>query len=311
MMTPAQALAGGGSTTLTLTWYDQSGTPTDVGPVTIGVVDGNGDTVVASGTATVNNGGGTYTYTLADQSNPDHLTVTWTDSDTGDTRVHRLEVVGAWLFTEAQARQFRAKADAAAKDKPLASETEYPDSVIAEERARILGDLERWTGRGWVPRYCRLELAGTGDYDLPLVYGLARTADGYILDRPGRLWDIGQILSVTVGGSSVAIGNVKVDGSALVRTDAAWTKATRSDPLNVVVEYVYGPPYAVDGVDRIALSLLVDRLVPSPFPDRTLSATTEFGTVRYVQPGGPQNNVSRLPEVNEWVRAHDVKVDVG
>lgn len=303
-----QLLAGAGPYSLTKTWY-VDGTATDVGDVTIGVVDGNGDTVVASGTATTNNADGTYTYSLADQPNPDQLKVTWTRTDTGADLSDDIELLGAWLFTEAQARAFNAKADATSALVPLASSTEYPDDTIADERARIQHDLERWTGRSYVPRYARVELSGSGTRSLSLSGGRTVTSDGYVLDRPGRRMDIGPLLSVTIGGTSVAVSNFVVDqaGEQLLRTDGSFTHATTTNPYNVVVEYVYGLPSLSDGVDRIALKLLVDRLVPSAFPDRLLSADTDLGTTRFVQPGGPMGNVSGIPEVNAWVKSHQFK----
>jgi len=299
-----QVVANAGSVTLTLTWY-QSGTPTDVNDVTIGIVDGNGTVVVAAETETTDNDDGTYTYVLADQATPKILVATWTDTSTGDTRVERLEVVGNLLFTENQARTFAAKADATPALKPLASSTEYPDAVIADERARLTDDFENWTGRSWIPRYSRVVLKGTNSYSLWLGEGECKTSDGYALHRPGRLLDIAEILSVTVGGVTVSASNVEVDGDTLVRTDGHWSSPTVGDPFNVVVEYVYGLPYLADGVDRMALKLLLDRLVPSAFPERALSAETDFGNTRFVQPGGPMNNRTRIPEVNEWLVAHD------
>ena len=116
----SQLLAGAGPYSLIKTW-DVDGTATDVGDVTVGVVDGNGDTIVAVLTATTNNADGTYTYSLADQANPDQLTITWTRTNTGADLIDRLELVGNWLFTESQARAFQAKADATSALIPLAS----------------------------------------------------------------------------------------------------------------------------------------------------------------------------------------------
>lgn len=302
----SQLLAGAGPYSLTKTWY-VDGTATDVGDVTVGITDGNGDSVVASGTATTNNADGTYTYSLADQANPDQLTVTWTRSDTGADLVDRVELVGNWLFTEAQARAFNAKADATSALKPLNSAAEYPDDVIADERERVAQDLENWTHRGWVPRYARVEFSGHGGYELDLAEGQCRTSDGYPLHRPGRLNDVSQILSVTADDTSITTTNFVVRDRKLRRTDNTFPLATIDDPFNIVVEYVYGLPYIVDGVDRIAMKLLIDRLVPSAFPDRALSVDTDYGTTRFVQPGGPMKNVSRVPEVNDWVARHDYR----
>jgi len=306
-----QLLAGSGANTLNKSWYDEGGTAADVGDVTIGIIDGNGDTIIAAGTATINAGSGVYTYSLADQPNPDQLTVTWTDVDTTDTRIERREVVGNWLFTENQARTFHAKADATSALIPLASATEYTDAMIADERLRIQNDLEQWTGRSWVPRYCRLETSGNGSRTLPLS-GFARTSDGYMLNREGRTNDVAQLLTLTVGGTAKTVGDYVLDPVAgnLVSTVGSFSTATASDPYNVVVEYVYGLSHLADGVDRIALKLLVDRLVPSAFPDRALSVDTDFGTTRFVQPGGPMNNVSRVPEVNSWITRHNYRVPV-
>lgn len=295
----------GQATDLVLT-VEEDGTANDIGTITVGVVDGNGDEVVASGTAVTDNGDGTYAYTLAAQTNPDLLTVTWTEAG-GTELVTRLEVVGGLLFTEAQARSFQAKADASTAVTPLKNTSEYTDQMVADERERILNDLENWTNRGWIPRYARVELTGRGGYELDLADGQCRTSDGHVLHRPGRLKDISQILSVTADDTSIATSNFVVRGRKLRRTDNTFPIATIADPFNVVVEYVYGLPYPADGVDRIAMKLLVDRLVPSAFPDRATSVDTEFGTTRFVQPGGPMKNVSRVPEVNDWVNRHDYR----
>ena len=297
-----QLVAQRGPYSLTHTWY-VDGTATDVGAVTIGVTDGNGDTTVAASTATTNNADGTYTYSLADLSTVDYLTATWTRSDTGADIVTRIEVAGDFLFTEAQARAHDSSA--------LSNTTTFTDAMIADERARITDDLEQWTGRSWVPRYCRAEFAGTGTYDLWLADGSPRLSDGTRLFRPGRTADIATVLSVTVGGTAVSTANVVVDGPRLIRTDSTWTTPTRSNPKNVVVEWEYGLPAGVAGSDRIGMMLLRDRLVASAIPDRALSYSDELGTVRYVQPGGPMGNKTGLPEVNAWIREHDVRLPVG
>lgn len=303
-----QLLAAAGPYTLTKTWY-VDGTPTDVGAVTIGIVDGSGTEVVAAATSTTNNEDGTYTYSLADQATPQELKVTWTRSSSGADLVDRMELVGNWLFTEAQARTFQAKADATSALIPLGSATEYPDATISGERSRLTEDLEFWTARGWIPRYARLELTGSGGTWLDLSRGVCRTSDGYQLHRPGRLNDIGQILTATINGETVDVSTIEIDNlhRTVGLTSGVWSIPS-STPFNVVIEYVYGLPYLVDGVDRIALKELVNRLVPSAWPDRVISADTEYGTTRFVQPGGPMGNVSQLPEVNSWVKMHDHRV---
>lgn len=304
-----QIVAGTGPYTLTKTWA-VNGTPTDVGAVTIGVVDGNGDEVVAAATATTNNADGTYTYSLADQANPDQLKVTWTRSDTSADLVDRIEVTGGLLFSEIQARTFKAKADADSTVIPLTSSTSYTDAMIADARTAVTDDLERWTGRGWIPRYARVEFKGNGSYVLDVEDGICRLSDGYRLNRPGRFNDIAVILSATDGGSDVK-SSVVVDEGQFRRTDSPWTQSDVTDPFNITIEYVYGLPGIVNSADRMGLLLTVDRLVPSGVTDRALTVDSDYGTVRLVQPGGPQNNVSRLPEVNAWVVENSARAPFG
>jgi hypothetical protein len=308
----SQLLANAGPYSITKTWY-VDGTATDVGTVTVGFVDGNGTAVVAAGTATTNNEDGTYTYSLADQTNPKQLKATWIRSDTSAELVDRIEVVGNWLFTEAQARSFGAKADATSALKPLASATEYPDEVISDERSRIVDDLEYWTGRAWIPRYARIVFSGNGTTRLQLRKGICRTSDGYMLNRSGRLNDVAVVLSASISGTAVTLSNVEIDpiSETLILKTGVWTHATAANPYNITVEYVYGSPFLIDGVDRIALKILVDRLVPSAFPDRAIRVEGEYGTTQLVQPGGPMKNVSRVPDVNDWVSRHDHRVLVG
>lgn len=287
-------LANAGPYDLTKTWY-VDGTATDVGDVTVGIVDGNGDTVVASGTATTNNADGTYTYQLADQTDPNFLTVTWTRSDGNGDLVDEVEVVGGRLFTEAA---FRAH-----NDDQFTSTTRYPDAAIAAARTSASQALEMWTGQSWVPRYCRVQLSGNGEHALYMGDANPRTAAGKPLHRPGRMRHIHRLLSATVSGSSVTVGNVVADRSILYRTDGTWTRGTTSNPLNVTVEYVYGHAYPVDGVDRIAMLVAADLLRESILSNRATTWSDELGTYRFETPGRA-GNVSTNPEVNEWVKTH-------
>lgn len=304
----ARITAGAGPYSLTHTWY-VDGTATDVGAVTIGITDGNGDAVVAPGTGTTNNGDGTYTYSLASQTDPAFLVASWTRSDTSATLKAPIEVVGGFLFSEAQVRAFDAKSNGTGA---LSSASEYTDAMIAESRERITDLLESWTDRSWIPRYCRLELPGNGRREILARDGDARLSDGSAISRPGKNTDIISILSASVGGTAVTTSNVKVDptNGAFYRTDGSWSSATSSNPRNVVIEYSYGQAYPVDGVDRIAMMLMIDQLVPSAISDRATTFTDELGTLRFETPGRG-GAVSTIPEVNAWVKSHSVRIPLG
>lgn len=306
VITPTRILINQ-AVTLTLTAYTD-GTATDQGTFTVGIVDANGDTVVSSGTAVTDNSDGTYEYTLAAQTEPNVLTVTWTESG-GTVYATTVEVVGSHLFTEADARAFDAKSNGTA---PLSSASEYTDAKLDAERNRVTDLLEAWTERSYIRRYCRSEFAGDGSRMLLARDGDPRTSTGEPLHRPGRHTDIVTILSATVNGTAVTASNVKVDptNGAFYRTDGSWSTATSTNPRNIVIEYTYGLGYPVDGADQVAMMLLVDRLVPSAISDRAVSFTDELGTVRFETPGR-FGNVSTIPEINAWVKAHSMKIPLG
>ena len=293
-------LVNTGPTTLTKTWY-VDGDATDVGTITIGINDGTGTVVVASGTVVTDNSDGTYEYSLTRDliPNPTILVTTWTEAS-AQSQTDHLEVVGGWLFTEAAARAFDSSA--------MTNATTYPDAVIAADRVRITDLLETWTHRSWVPRYARVELAGNGTRRIA-VKGGVRLSDGTRYTRSGYQHDLNSVLSVTANGSAVSTSNVVIDGSELVRTDTTWPTATTSNPLNVVVEYTYGLPPGAQGSDRIGLLLARDRIVSSNISDRASSFSDELGTYRFTTPGIGRA-VSTLPEVNQWVKDNSMMVPV-
>jgi hypothetical protein len=120
------------------------------------------------------------------------------------------------------------------------------------------------------------------------------------LQRPGYVRDVSRLLSVTVGGSVVSVSDVTLLGGILWRDGAIWTQPTVSNPLNVVVEYVYGLPAASEGSDRMALLMLVDQLAQSKVDDRTTSFSDELGTMQFITPGRGRT-LTNVPELNQWL----------
>ena len=295
-------LVNTGPTTLTKTWY-VDGDAVDVGTLTIGIVDANGAEVVAPLTAVTDNSDGTYTYDLAIAAIPEPtvLAVTWTEAST-QSQTHYIEVAGGWLFTENAARSF--------DDNALsnAGVPNYTDEAIAAERDRATDLLETWTHRSWVPRYARIETSGSGT---PRLHpnGVIRFADGAVFDAEGSNHDINRVLSVTINGATVAVGNFVVDNSTIYRTNGTFPCGTSSNPLNVVVEYVYGTQPGSGGSTRAGLLVARDTLVASNISDRASSFSDELGTYRFTTPG-IGIAVSTLPEVNQWVRDHSHMVPV-
>lgn len=272
---------------LTFTWYTDGTADPNIDAVTIGIVNDDGDTIVAAGTATTDNGDGTYTYAVANTltATPDLWTATWTDTSSGDDQTTRIEVVGGWLFTEAEARAF----DGAA----LTSTTSYTDAWLAEQRVRITDEFEQILGAAPVPRYRRETLPGSGGHVLDL-------------ERPY----VTEVISASVGGTAQTLGDLVVVGAVdnrLHHTTSTWTAGTTSDPRNVTVEYVHGLSAPAD-LKRAALTVL--RQSPgSDLDARALSFTDQGGSVRLAQPG-MRNMWYGIPTVDRVLRDYRVLTHV-
>lgn len=253
------------------------------GDVTVTITRADG-TALATDAATTNASTGVYQYVLTPQADLDELELVWTGNFDGveQSVTTEAEIVGRHLFTEAQARAW----DNAA----LGNTATYTDSGIADARDRITDLLELHTGVSWIPRYgqATLDGEGLGEAWLPHLH-------------------VNRILSVTVAGTAWTQPEIDAlhtyASGGVVREYTGWPAGFR----NVVVEYEHGYERAVDGVDRIALLWLRNTLVPSNFDDRALSMTDASGeTYRLSIPS--VQYPSGLPEVDAWMRAHDMRV---
>lgn len=258
------------------------------GDVTVTVVDEQGNVVVNEQTASTSVTG-VYTYDLgiANTTEVKKLTATWTGTYSSAVQKGNLiyEVVGLELFTLSSARSF--------DDSKLQSSTTYPTATILDERYTLTNLLEEYTGQGWIPRFKRDKLQGD-------------STEAITLDK--RI--VNKIIRVEVNGTVVNNNNFQVDTTTgvLFRTDGSiFPYPTRTKPFNVVVDYEYGHDYLKNGVDRIGLKLLIDRIVSSNISDRTRSYQDEIATIQFITEGGPMNNITRLPEVNSWIEANSIR----
>ena len=265
------------------------GTLTDAsGTVTCTVTDEAGTTILNNQTAT-SDGTGCYFVDLGISNTTDvnKLYAVW--SGTWESVVQKLrtnhEILGFPLFTEADARAF----DIA----QLSSESDYSDETILEERAKITDLLEQWTGGSWTSKYNRVKMSGD---------------TGRVISVPH--FNVTKIISVTILGESIATSNFEIDESAgfIHRTDGFFPEPTSEFPLPVIIEYEYGYNYIFNGVDRIGLKLLLDRVISTNIPDRATSFNDELGNISLVTQGGGFKNPTRIPEVNQWIDENSVKV---
>lgn len=292
-----------GPVTLTKQWYGD-GTVIDAGTVTIGIVDANGDTVVAAGTATTKTGATTtttYTYALAAQAEPNRLKVTWTRSDTSVPLVDWIEVFGSQLFTEAEARAYQISGSQA----PL-SAAGYSDAMIANERLRIQDLFEQKTGRSWVRRYARVALRGSGCEVIKPGDGRARDSTGRKLAGDGYGRDIVRVIGGSVNGTTLDTSLCVVDDDRIWLTSGTWAWPSGTNPLNVVIEYEYGIDPPDSEAHENALILAVSSLVPSDISAYADSYSAGGQSTSFVREGSwvfPNR-------VFEWLKRADMRVFV-
>lgn len=269
--------------------FTVDGDATDAdGTVTYAVVNAAG-TSVQTGNAT-SEGSGVYRFLLNKPSTVAEYTVTWSGTWSGIAQsvVDYVEVVGAHLFTETEARAYYGS--------DLSSTTVYTDAKIAEARDRIADEFEEICGVSFVPKFRRERLPGTGRYELYLA-------------RPKTT----SLITATVTGTDVS-SNVTIlpdPGNVLYRTDGVWTTPPRSNPLNVTVEYQHGWSTPPADIRRAALMLLRHHLVRDTtgggIPERALSLTDELGTIRLAQPGR-FGNAYGIPAVDAALKRYSHKV---
>ena len=268
-----------------------NGTGTDVGAVTVGVVDAAGTVVTAAGTATTNAGSGVYTYDLPKPTVLGEYYASWTVTSDGQQLDDVIEVIGDYLFTEAQARAKRISG----LQSPLASEADYTDAQIAEGRRVIVDTFESRLKRAVIPRYCRIEIGGRGGRRLHVANGYPISAGGKLLYRPGRARDIARVLSCTVDGDTVTPSDiVPVGGGVLHNKAGEWTPASHTDPHNIVLEYEYGPATADPEASENGIRLLLANLIPSDLGGAEVASASN--------PGGTTFKLTTYPKrVSEWL----------
>ena len=243
------------------------GTLTDAGgSVTVTVTDEAGTTIINEQTATKESTG-VYYYDLgiSNTTEVNKLYAVWTGSWESVSQKLRTnhEILGFPLFTEAQARTFDID--------QLSSASDYSDATILEERAKITDLLEQWTGASWTPKYNRAKMQGDTSRVLSVPH-----------------FNVNKVISVKILGETIATTNFEIDNKAgfIHRTDGFFPEPTSEYPMPVIIEYEYGWDYIKNGVDRIALKLLLDRVISTNIPDRATSFNDELGNISLVTQGG-------------------------
>jgi len=245
-----------GPTTITQTWY-VNGVPTDVGAITIGIVDADGTTVVSAGTPTTNAGSGVYTYSLAVQPQVTVLTITWTAGAQSQTA--ELEIVGGWMFTIDELRTFQ--------DADLNSTSTYPTDDLVSIRDSVADEFETICGVAFTPRYYRQILAGNGESEIDVEKAKLQT-----------------VLAATITGTVVAASSFQVHEllPVVYRTNGTFGSPSRTNPRNVTISYRHGHTTVPHDIHRAALIVARERAVSDISgtgpPERASAWTDASGT---------------------------------
>jgi hypothetical protein len=268
--------------TLSITAYSGE-TATDAdGAVTVGIVDSEGQTVVASGTSATSAGSGVYTYALAAQSDLKDLTATWSGtwgSAMEFTTQH--EVVGGFYATPSEVRGLDS----------LDGETSaYPTADLVSAITWATSVIDDYCGCSFVYRFHRDVLDGTDSADLKLTQLFPQT-----------------ILSGSIAGTALTatqINNLNKYRSGVLRLkDDTWTFTNPGG--QVIVNYEAGfsktPPPDIAWAAR-TLSRFYALELKNRVPSNAMSITNEFGNVQLAQPG--MNKPTPLPDVNTILNRH-------
>lgn len=271
--------------TLSVTFYsDEAATDAD-GAVTVTIVADDGTTIATNAATSAGTAGdGKYTYTLAPQANLNLLTLTWTGTFSGVSQslVTRAEVVGARLFTYAEAR---------ASDTMLANATKYPTAVLERIRTEVEDEFQSIAARSFIPRYGRTRRLGHG-------------SDVLRLDHA----DLTSLRAVSVDG--VAFTNDELtackldDWGLLYHPSGVWTEGAV-----IIAQYEYGLPYVTTDLSDAAMKRARSRITDNNtgISDRATTFDTAEGGTYQLAVAGRAGWETGIPDVDAVVKRYSLK----
>lgn len=280
----------GSAATITATFRDQNGDPTEpAGVVTVGVVDAAGVEVVPSGSATTSGGTGVRqrTLTAAQTAQLGLLTATWTDAGDASTHTTTVEVAGGFYASVGQIRS---------SDLALADVERYPTARLLAARRTVETEFEAICGVAFVPRYRRVTLTGSGTSSLALPDPMLRVV------RSARIYS-----------DATTYTTLTADELAEIRPSDAGTAARQSGVWpcgTVVVEYEHGfdrPPADVLDVFWVRLRDVLNRSNRG-VPDRTATFSPETGGTFSLIVPGQRGSVTGIPDVDVVLSRYSMHV---
>lgn len=236
-------------------------TAPDSGTITITGADGtvivNADAISVSGTK------GIYQLTETHTANVDELTAVWTVSVASNPgqifRTYHL-VVGALLFTLAEARAYDASA--------MANTTTYPAATLAEGRDIVTDAIEDVIGVALGGRYAREVISGGGSSEL----WLSRVRPSTIRAAEYRTFGTQTWTALTAD----ELADILIWDSGLIARESLGSFTSGSRNWRITYEHGWQP--IPNELRQAGLALLRERVVSSALPARATSQTNEFGS---------------------------------
>lgn len=263
--------------------------PSDPGVVTVTITRLDGTALVTDAATTAADNDRTYTLSAAQTATLDTLSLAFTSGTLG-TITETVEVVGALLFTVADARAF----DAAL------TESRFPDAVIEDARARITDEFETICGVSFVPRYRLDTLSGTGYVNL----ALSRMKVSAI--RAVEYRDAGSATWTAYSADDLSDIYIEDYGWILRESRGSFVSGRR----NLRVGYEHGFTTPPLDIKRAALIVCRYELLESNATDRTISMSTEFGTTQLSTPNPERNRWYGIPRVDTVLAGHQYTIPV-
>lgn len=185
-------------------------------------------------------------------------------------------------------------AEVRALDTMSGSPAAYTDAMITEAIAYATARIDAETGTSW-------------EYKTSTV---TRDGNGFAAIDTGVLFVRAVTTSVEDGVSVSVVGWAGTD-TGIIRRPTGTFPVSSTVGRNVVLTFTAGATSTAPDDIRFAARTLARWYclqLLSRTPSNVLQTVTDMGTTTHVQPGGPFNNATALPEVNQVLRHRCHKV---
>lgn len=234
-------------------------------------------------------GTGAFSHTLTptDAATLDTFTAAWTVTydGTAQTLETRVEVVGGFLFSLADARA-TSGLNATNND----SSYRITTAQILEARTDVERRLEQELGFAMVPRYSTHTFTGSGSVQVMLPHAYPR-----------------RIRAATINGTALTdaqLATLTITPTGILYYPGGWTAGS----MNITVGYEHGLDTPPPGAKQVALALAKRQLTGSPADDRAQTMSTDEQVTTFYVPTSTEP--FDVPAANRFIAANSLRVGI-